>query len=111
MKRTIWLTAALALILSGCAEMETKSEPAKPAAVVNPELDKAIADAEKEIAAAKKANNLWTKTEGFLEDAKKAGAEGKSDEAMKKAKKALKEAQLAQKQAAAEANAKPSYPK
>jgi hypothetical protein len=112
MKKTIWLAAALGLILGGCAEMETKpAAPAKPAAVVSPELDKAIADAEKEIAAAKKANNLWTKTEGFLEDAKKARAEGKGDEAMKKAKKALKEAQLAQKQAAAEANAKPYYPK
>ena len=109
MKKTILLTACLALTLGGCAEMDTK--PATAAAVVSPELDKTIADAEKEIAAAKK-GGLWRDTEKFLDEAKKAKAEGKADEAMSKAKKALKEAQLAQKQAATEAaNAKPYFPK
>src|SRR3989337_2899886 len=109
MKKTILLTACLALTLGGCAEMDTK--PATAAAVVSPELDKAIADAEKEIAAAKK-GGIWRDTEKFLDEAKKAKAEGKADKAMSKAKKGLKEAQLAQKQAAAEAaNAKPYFPK
>jgi hypothetical protein len=111
MKKSIWLVAGLALALGACAEMETKpASPATPAASASPELDKVIADAEKEIAAAKKAG-IWRDTEKFLDEAKKAKAEGKTDEAMKKAKKALKEAQLAQKQAAAEANVKPYFPK
>ncbi|HJW81931.1 MAG TPA: hypothetical protein VJ396_06765 [Acidiferrobacterales bacterium] len=112
MKKTILLTACLALTLGGCAEMDTKpAAAAKPAAVVSPELDKAIADAEKEIAAAKKVG-IWRDTEKFLDEAKKAKAEGKADEATKKAQLALKQAQLAQKQAMAEAaNAKPHFPK
>jgi len=105
MKKSLWLVAGLALVLGACAEMDTK-----PAASANPELDALIASAEKEIAAAKKVG-IWTNTETFLEEAKKAKADGKTDEAMKKAKKALKEAQLAQKQAAAEVNAKPHFPK
>lgn len=108
MKKTLLLTAGLALIIAGCAEMET--QPA-PAAAAGPELDTVIANAEKEIAAAKKANNLWRDTEKFLDQAKTAKAEGKADEAMKKAKKALKEAELAQKQAVAEAGAKVNFPK
>jgi hypothetical protein len=112
MKKTILLTACIALTLGGCAEMDTKpAAAAKPAAVASPELDKTIADAEKEIAAAKKVG-IWRDTEKFLDEAKKAKAEGKTDEAMKKAKLALKQAQLAQKQMAAEAaNGKPYFPK
>lgn len=106
MKKSLWLVAGMALVLGACAEMETK--PAASAA--NPELDTLIASVEKEIAAAKKVG-IWNNTETFLEEAKKAKADGKTDEAMKKAKKALKEAQLAQKQAAADANAKPHFPK
>jgi len=112
MKKTILLTACLALTLGGCAEMDTKpAAAAKPAAVASPELDQMIADAEKEIAAAKK-GGLWRDTEKFLDEAKKAKAEGKADEAMKKAQLALKQAQLVQKQVAAEAsNARPHFPK
>jgi hypothetical protein len=112
MNKSILLTACLALTLGGCAEMDTKSAAAtKPAAVVSPELDKAIADAEQEIAAAKK-GGLWRDTEKFLDEAKKARADGNADEAMKKAKLALKQAQLVQKQVAAEAaNARPYFPK
>lgn len=115
MKKTLWLSACLALTVAGCADIDTKPAAsdagAKPAAAASPELDATIASAEKEIAVAKKANNLWRDTEKFLDEAKKAKAEGKNDDAMKLAKKALKEAQLAQKQAAAEANAKVSFPK
>lgn len=98
MYKTIMLTASLALALGGCAEMDTK--PAS-AASSNPALAETIASAEKEIAAAKK-GSIWRDTEKFLEEAKKAQAAGKDDEAMKLAKKALKQAQLAQKQAQAE---------
>ncbi len=104
MKKSLWLVAGLALVLGACAEMDTKSSGG------NAEVDAVIASAEKEIAAGKKAG-LWRDTEKFLDQAKKANKEGKTDEAMKLAKKALQQAQLAQKQAAAEANAKPHYPK
>ena len=113
MKKSIWLAAGLALTLGACAEMPSQTQSQKPAttaAATGAELDTVIANAEKEIAAAKKADNLWRDTEKFLKEAKELKAEGKTDEAMKKAKKALKEAQLAQKQAQLEANAKPSFP-
>lgn len=109
MKKSIWLAAGLALTLGACAEMETLNAPATPAASATP-ADDAIANAEKEIAAAKKLG-LWRDTESTLQDAKNLRAEGKVDEAIKKAKKAMKEAQLAQKQALAEANPKPAFPK
>jgi hypothetical protein len=105
MKKIILLTACLVLTLGGCAEMDTIPAAAAPISA----LDEAIASAEKEIAAAKKAG-LWLHTEKFLEDAKAAKAEGKTDDALKLAKKAIKQAQLAQKQAQADANAKPYYP-
>ncbi len=115
MNKTLLLSACLALIVTGCAEFESKPEPApaaKPAAAApSPELAAVIADAEKEIAAAKKANvNLWRDTEKFLDEAKAASKEGKADEAMKLAKKAAKEASLAQKQAAAQTG-KVNFPK
>ena len=108
MNKTILLTACLALTLGGCAEMDTKPADDTKAATASP-LDEAIASAEKEIAAAKKAG-IWLNTEKFLEDAKAAKAEGKTDEALKLAKKAIKQAQLAQKQAQADADTKPYYP-
>ena len=112
MKKTILLTACLALTLGGCAEMETKPAAAtKPVAVASPELDKTIADAEQAIAAAKKVG-IWLDTEKFLADAKQAKASGKTDDALKLAKKALKQAQLAEKQAMTEAaNSQPNFPK
>jgi len=109
MKKTLLLTACLAFILGGCAEMDSKTESAKPAS--SPELTAAFAEAEKEIAAAKKAGHLWNNTEKFVKEAKEAQAAGKGDEAMKKIKKAIKEAKLAQTQAKNEANAKPHFPK
>jgi hypothetical protein len=113
MQKSLWLAAGLALTLGACAEMPSQTpaaKPAAPAAANSVELDTVIANAEKEIAAAKKANNLWRDTEKFLKEAKELKAAGNTDEALKKAKKALKEAQLAQKQAEVEANAKPSFP-
>ena len=115
MKKTLLLSACLAITVTGCAEMDTKPAPAagaKPAAAaLSPELQAAVAGAEKEIAAAKKAGNIWRDTEKFLDEGKKAGAAGKADEAMKLIKKAQKQAELAQKQAVAEAGAKVHFPK
>jgi hypothetical protein len=120
MKKTILLTASLALALGGCAEMDTqpvavaKPAAAKPAAAIaaaTPELDKTIADAEQAISAAKKVG-IWSETEKFLADAKQSKADGKPDDALKLAKKALKQAQLAEKQALAEAaGGQPNFPK
>lgn len=108
MKKSILLGTCLVLTLGGCAEMQ--STPAKaPVAASNPVLDETIANAEKEIAAAKKVDGLWLHTEQFLADAKKLKSEGKADDALKMAKKALKEAQLGIKQAQAEAGANPHY--
>jgi len=118
MKKTILLTACLALTVGGCAEMDKKPvaaaaatpAAAKPAAATaSPELDQTIANAEREIAAANKVG-IWRDTEMFLEQAKSAKAEGKTDEAMKLAKKALKQAVLAQQQAASQVNATAGYP-
>jgi len=74
-------------------------------------LDETITAAEKEIAAAKKLNNIWLNTEKSFNEAKQLKTEGKNDEAMKLAKRALKEAQLAQKQAKDQPNPKPDFPK
>jgi len=121
MKKALGLTASLVLLLTACADVQPQPAAAKPAPApapataaaapaANPELDAVIANATDEIAKAKKVG-LWRDTEKFLSDAKDARAAGKFDEALKLAKKALREAQLAQAQAAAEANAGPSYPK
>jgi hypothetical protein len=112
MNKTILLTACLTLTLGGCATDSKPTASAKPATATvaaSSELDQTIANAEKEIAAAKKVG-IWRDTEKFLEDAKKEKAAGKNDEALKLAKKALKQAQLAQQQAAAQTSAKPAYP-
>ncbi|MBI5612327.1 MAG: hypothetical protein HY942_04565 [Gammaproteobacteria bacterium] len=97
MKKII-VIAGLALTLGACAGMQSTQE-----------LDDTIAQAEKEIAATKKSNALWRDTEKFLEDAKKAKADGDVDGATKLAKKALTEAKLAQKQAQDQAKAKPVF--
>ena len=109
MKKTMLLTACLALTLGACADMQTQQSPAKPTASSSA-VDETIASAEREIAAAKKVG-IWLHTEKFLDEAKALKAQGQNDEALKKAKKALKEAQLAQKQAKAEVDAKPEFPK
>jgi hypothetical protein len=97
-RKTILFSAVLALTLSACAGMQSSQE-----------LDDTIAQAEKEIAAAKKANYLWRDTEKFLADAKKLKADGDVEAATKLAKKALSEAKLAQKQAQDQAKAGPKY--
>jgi hypothetical protein len=98
MKKTL-LTAALTLALGGCAAMQQAKE-----------VDDLIAEAEKEIAAAKKTNFTWRDTEKFLGEAKKARDAGDMEGATKSAKKALGEAKLAQKQAQDNAAPKVHYP-
>ena len=98
MKKTIVFSAILALTLSACASMQNTQE-----------LDDTIAQAEKEMAAAKKMNYLWNNTDKFLDEAKKLKADGDIEGATKSAKKALTEAKLAQKQAQDQAKAKPHY--
>jgi len=77
MKKTILLTACLALTLGGCAEMDTKptaaaSQQRSPAR----NSTKMIADAEKEIAAAKKGGcGATPRSSGRSQEAK---AEGKA---------------------------------
>jgi len=93
------LLAAVILALSACA---TAPEPA--------DADKAIAAAEKEVAAAKKSGNLWNNTEKFLDEAKKAQKAGDTKGAIKNAKKAMDEAKLAQVQKMDQANPKVHFP-
>jgi hypothetical protein len=107
MKITVFLAAA-GLALAGCAGTTgtTASKPAAPAAAsaADQEFTKLVTQAEQEIQLANKAGFLWSKTEGFVKDAKDAKAKGDMDTAMKLVKKAIKEAQLAQQQAKDQAN-------
>lgn len=108
MKKLV-LLFSFAALLSACAgQPGTQSAAATPAASSST-VDQAIAQAEAEIKAAKDANALWSNTEKFLEDAKKAKADGKNEEALKLANKAAKHAKLAQQQAKDNANAQPHY--
>jgi len=98
MKKMFVFTAILAMTLSACAAMQA-----------NQELDDTIAQAEKEIAAAKQAKYVWRDTEKFLADAKQLKADGDTEGATKLAKKALFEAKAAQKQAQDQAKAGPKF--
>lgn len=69
--------------------------------------EKAMKDAKASVAEAKKANNIWGKTDDHMKNAEKAAKEGNYDEATKLAKKAKFEADLAVKQAADQKNAGP----
>lgn len=91
--------------LAGCASQQA----AAPQAAGEKEFNEIVAKAEQEIKLAAQTGFLWTNTEKFLEDAKKAKAEGDMDKAMKLAKKALAEAQDAQKQAKSQANVKADF--
>ncbi len=117
MKKLV-LLFSFAALLSACAgQSGTKpSSSAGPAATTTTSpaasssaVDQAIAQAEAEIKAAKGANALWSNTEQFLEDAKKAKADGKNEDALKLANKAAKHAKLAQQQAKENTNARPHF--
>ncbi len=101
MKKTI-LMAALATALGGCAAGQDSAK-----------LNDAIATADQDIAAAKKAHvDLWVNTADLVKEAKDDSelAFGDKADALKKAKMAAMQVQLAKKQAQDNANAGPQYP-
>jgi len=96
--KTLAIAGAFAL-LTACAS--------EPSAGDSAAYEKAMKDAKAAMAEAKKANNVWGKTEEHLKAAEKAAAEGDYDKATKAAKTAKFEADLAVKQAAEQKNAGP----
>jgi type IV pilus biogenesis protein CpaD/CtpE len=107
MKKVIFL-AVVSLAAAGCASTSGTTNSTAPAAT-DAEFNKLVSQAENEIKLANQSGFLWTKTEGFLKDAKDAKAKGDMDTAMKKVKSAIKEAQLAQQQAKDQAKAKAPF--
>lgn len=94
MKKSL-IIAALTVAIGACA---TGPDPAP-----------VIAEAEKEMKAAKSMNYLWRDTGKILKQAKAAAKDGDNEKANKLAKKALSQAKLAQQQAKDNKNAKPVY--
>jgi len=74
-----------------------------------PSYDDLVAEANKEIAVAKKMKYEWRDTGKLMKQAKEAKANGDSAKAKKLVKKAISQAKDAQMQAKAEANPKPFY--
>lgn len=101
MKKTILAIATiLPLMVAACGGPGGTSEPS---------VEQLLANAEAQVAAAKKSGFLWTTTEQRLENAKKAKAELNTELAVKEAKIAIRESQLALEQAKASEQAKPIY--
>ena len=105
MKRALFCTA-MVIALAGCAGGGSSGGSS---AASNEDVTKAIAQAESDIKLAGKVDALWLSTEKHLAAAKEAQKAGNNDQAIKMAKKATKEAQAAQKQAADNANPKPTW--
>ena len=74
-----------------------------------PSYDDLVAEANKEIAVAKKMKYEWRDTGKIMKQAQKAKDSGDSAKAKKLVQKAIDQAKIAQQQAAAEANPKPHY--
>lgn len=121
-KVLVALTAAALLGLAGCAGMEAKEEMKSAPMAASSGADKAIAMAEKELAAVKKAGHEWQlidKATGgrseplskLLDAAKKARDNGDTAEAIRLANRVTAHAKLGSQQAAEQANAGPHYPK
>ncbi len=126
-KVLVALTATALLGLAGCAGMEAKEEmkSSPKAAMANMDksgVDKAIAMAEKELAAVKKAGHEWQlidKATGgssqplskLLDAAKKARDKGDNAEAIRIANRVVENAKLGLGQAKEQSNAGPYYPK
>jgi uncharacterized lipoprotein YajG len=96
--KTLAIAGSFAL-LTACASGPATSDSA--------EYEKAMKEAKASLAEAKKANNVWIKTEDHMKAAEKAAAEGKYDEATKLAKRVKFEADMAVKQANDQKNAGP----
>ena len=90
----------LAIAVAGCA-----------AGAKYKEYDQVVAQANKEMKLAKKADFLWRDTKKILKKSQKAKDNGDIDKALKLAKKALKQAQLAQKQAMDQAKPIVAFPR
>ncbi len=126
-KVLVALTAIALLGLAGCAGTEAKQEmkSSPKAAMTSADkagADKAIAMAEKELSAVKKAGHEWQlidKATGgsskplskLLDAAKKARDKGDNAEAIRIANRVALNAKLGQQQAKEQANAGPDYPK
>jgi hypothetical protein len=121
-KVLVALTATALLGLVGCAGMEAKEEMKSPTKASMTSADKAIAMAEKELAAVKKAGHEWQlidKATGgssqplskLLDAAKKARDNGDNAEALRIANRVVENAKLGQQQANEQSNAGPYYPK
>ncbi|MCG6976295.1 MAG: hypothetical protein LJE56_07795 [Acidiferrobacterales bacterium] len=74
-----------------------------------PSYDDLVAQANQEIAVAKKMHYEWRDTGKIMKQAKKAKEDGDSAKAKKLVQKAIDQAKLAQQQAKAEANPHPTY--
>ena len=96
--KTLAIAGAFTL-LTACASGPSTGDSAT--------YEKAMKDAKAAVAEAKKANNVWGKTDDHIKNAEKAAKEGNFDEATKLAKKAKFEADLAVKQAADQKDAGP----
>lgn len=116
------LTATALLGLAGCAGMEAKEEMKSAPMTTTSGADKAIAMAEKELAAVKKVGHEWQlidKATGgssqplskLLDAAKKARDNGDNAEAVRIANRVTEHAKLGQQQAAEQSNAGPYFPK
>jgi hypothetical protein len=116
------LTAAALLGLAGCASMETKDEMKSEPKAAMTSADQAIAMAEKELKAVKKAGHEWQlidKATGgssqplskLLDAAKKARDNGDNAEAIRIANRVTENAKLGLQQAKGQAKAGPHYPK
>ncbi len=124
MKNVLITLTTVALVgLYGCAATggQSASGMAKAPAAMSA-VDKAIAEAEKELATTKKMGHEWQlidKATGrnsqplskLLEAAKKARDSGDSAEAMRIADRVAETARLGQRQAKEQANAGPHFPK
>ncbi len=97
MKKAV-IISLLALGLTACAGIRADRE-----------YNDLVAQAEKEIKLAKESGFLWTNTEKFMEEAKKAKEGGDTAKATGLVKKALDEAKLAQEQAKINANPKANF--
>ncbi len=123
-KIAIALGAFTLVVAGGCATTQEPpaAEPPAAAAAASPAADAAIAEAEKALAAAKKADGEWQlidKATGsrsvslseLLEAAQKARDAGDTDEAIRIAKRVTNAANLGVEQSKQQMGAKPYYPK
>ena len=99
MKKIILTAVSVAFLsMAGCAGTDS-----------GPSYKDLLAQAESEMAKAKKAKFLWRDTGKLVKKAKAARADSDTAKAKKLLKKAISQAKMAQKQAMDQANAKPNY--